>query len=482
MALGARTRVANVVRSPSLFAEHVLGEWLWSKQREVLDALIDNERVAVRSCHGIGKTFLASVAVVWFLYTHKPAIVVTTAPTWDQVERLLWKEVAVRYRALPPELQALSRPPTTKLELSKDHLAYGRSTNEPEKFQGIHAPNLMIVVDEASGVDDAIFTAIDSCSAGGKYRELLIGNAINAEGKFYRAFQNPALGYAQFRISIEDTPNWTGENVPDRIKRSLVQPDRVRQWAEDWGADSGAFRARVYAEFPTGLADNILIPLTWVERAISMEPPDPAEFEGVRRVLAVDPAHSGGDRTAFAATVGYNLFLVESMSGAQDTQTVVGTTRRLVAAVGGSMSGSDMALTERVQLVVDPIGIGAGVYDLLKAAYKHHPLVNVVPHYGHTTPRDRRLFRNARDEAHWAVRRMFESGLARVSCEGPPMRRFVAQASALRFSYDALGRITVESKDEMKARGLPSPDELDAVVMAFRAPMFKQPVAPPRMV
>ena len=86
-------------RSPIGFAHEVLGVDLWAKQEEVLNALRDHRRVAVKAGNGVGKGFTAAVAVLWFLCSHQPATVLTTAPTARQVRHILWQEIRRLYRA-----------------------------------------------------------------------------------------------------------------------------------------------------------------------------------------------------------------------------------------------------------------------------------------------------------------------------------------------------------------------------------------------
>ena len=90
--------------SPVAFAENVLKVKLWSKQEEVLSALPQHRRVAVKSGNGLGKGFSAAVAVLWYLHNHEPAIVLSTAPTFRQVRHILWRQIHIRYRPHAQEL------------------------------------------------------------------------------------------------------------------------------------------------------------------------------------------------------------------------------------------------------------------------------------------------------------------------------------------------------------------------------------------
>ena len=166
--------------------ERVLGLKLWSKQEEVLEALRDHGRVAVKSGNGLGKGFSAAVAILWFLCCHDPVVVLSTAPTFRQVRHVLWREVHRLYRrsqfALGGKLL------DTRLEMCEARFALGLSADSDEEFQGFHSLNMLIVVDEAEGVDEKIYEAIEAIMTSENCRLLLIGNPTTMSGTFRRAF------------------------------------------------------------------------------------------------------------------------------------------------------------------------------------------------------------------------------------------------------------------------------------------------------
>ena len=137
-------------RKPVLFAKEYLSVRPWAKQQEILSAIANHNRVAVRSCNGSGKTFTAALATLWWLMTHDEAIVITTAPTERQVQNLLWREIHGIY--LKNRDLIGGKITSTRLEMSSKRYAFGFSTNTTERFQGFHNENLLIIVDEASQV------------------------------------------------------------------------------------------------------------------------------------------------------------------------------------------------------------------------------------------------------------------------------------------------------------------------------------------
>src|SRR5229473_2012925 len=91
--LARRNHALKLAEDPVYFAEVMLGAQLWSRQEEILRSVATHARTAVAACHASGKTFVTALLVLWWLAIHKQAIAVTTAPTWTQVQRLIWGEV-----------------------------------------------------------------------------------------------------------------------------------------------------------------------------------------------------------------------------------------------------------------------------------------------------------------------------------------------------------------------------------------------------
>ena len=132
---------------PVNFAEHVLNVQPWHKQRDILEAVAHNRKVAVRSCNAAGKTFTAAVTVLWWLMSYDNAIVITTAPSERQVKELLWREIRQLY--MPHRDIIGGKLTRTRLDFAPNRYAYGFSTNTEDRFQGFHSGNILVVVDEA---------------------------------------------------------------------------------------------------------------------------------------------------------------------------------------------------------------------------------------------------------------------------------------------------------------------------------------------
>ena len=463
---------ANEKLLPVDFAREVLGVTLWSKQEEVLNALPHNRRVAVKSANGMGKGFCAAVAVLWFLYYHDQAIVLTTAPTFRQVRHILWRQIRqLHSQARLPDLLGGDMF-IARWELSGDRYAIGLSAGSADQFQGFHSENMLIVVDEAEGVSEEIYEAIESVMTSASPRLLLIGNPTTMTGAFRRAFERERRLYYTVTISALESPNIsedtaaylrTGPEAADDSTRPPIE-DRIvipglttGEWVEErreiWGEDSSIYRSRVLAQFPEQ-GDDTLIPLSDIEAAAvetenTIDLPDPAtgKLPG-EVVLAVDVARFGFDRSVILRRRGDRVEDIQTLSG-MDTMQVAG---RVIEAIRESSPDS---------VVIDEVGIGAGVVDRLREQGYTVRGINV----GRRAHRDDR-FVNRRAEGYWRLRRLFESRSILI----PPDNRLMGELSGLRFDYDSQGRLKMESKESMRARNLSSPDSADALMLAFLDP------------
>ena len=449
--------------SPVAFAREMLGVELWSKQVEVLEALTEHRRVAVKAGNGLGKGFCAAVAMLWFIHTHQDgAIALSTAPTFRQVRHILWRQVRRLYRPAAPALGGKML--DTRWEISDDRYALGLSADGAGQFQGFHSPNMFIVVDEAEGVSDEIYEAIEAVMTSAGPLLLLIGNPTTTTGAFRRAFYEEREIYRNITISALDSPNVQAGQV---IVPGLVTPGWVAERRQIWGADSSVYRARVLGNFPEQEQDSLLR-LSDVEAAVQAgaemaerprlnPPPDGAESDGDGPdgaddvddvVLAVDVARFGADRSVILRRRGDRVEEIQVFRGI-DTMALTG---RVVAAIQEHQPS---------EVRVDEIGVGAGVVDRLRELGHRVRGVNVA-----RKARQDSKFVNVRAEAYWNLRDRFVAG--RIAL--PADNALVSELTTLRYEVDSANRVKMESKDDLRKRGAPSPDLADALMLAFMPP------------
>jgi hypothetical protein len=188
---------------------------VWSKQHDILQSVAKHSRTAVKACHSSSKTFTAAEVVLWWITSHEEAIAVTTAPTWTQVERLLWGEIrnaVYRARIKYP------KPTTSSLQLGPGRYALGLSTNEGVRFQGFHG-NVLVVLDEAPGIMPEIYEAIEGIRAGGDVRVLALGKSPD------RA-EAVMLAYARISRSNEGVFEWYKQEAA-RVANSSARPESL---------------------------------------------------------------------------------------------------------------------------------------------------------------------------------------------------------------------------------------------------------------
>ncbi len=187
------------------FIELAFGDSPWSKQQQIATALRDHKYTSVRRCHGSGKSFDAAAIALWFLYVFPNSKGMTTAPTFRQVEDILWREI--RGAKVNAHIPLGGKLNNTSLDLGEQWFAMGFSTDTPERFQGFQALDVLLIVEYASGVADDIFNDSERIVSSRHTQVLYIGNPTTTSGTFYNSFKLP--GYAKIHISALDTPNFT---------------------------------------------------------------------------------------------------------------------------------------------------------------------------------------------------------------------------------------------------------------------------------
>src|SRR5262245_39899139 len=293
--------VRHVIGYPAAGFEEYPGEnalFVWPHQQDILNSVWTYERTSVSSCHSIGKDFTAALVALTFLEVFDPSIVITTAPTDRQVRLLLWGEIAAHYNRSHTQLRG--RLTQMELRIGPMHYAVGFKSNKdnPERFAGFHSPHILYVIDEASGVEDPIYEAIEGGMASGDARILQIGNPLSAAGQFYRSHHAERGMWNCIEVDYTDTPNYAGRNedgswvIPDEPPKAryFILP----KWAEDmrlkWGEENPLYQAKVRGRFPTE-GVNTLISMVWVQRAI--DTPHDAQAPWAPVEIGVDVARYG---------------------------------------------------------------------------------------------------------------------------------------------------------------------------------------------
>lgn len=421
--------------------------WLWSKQRQIMESVRDHRYTAVPSCHGPGKSFTASSIAAWWIDVHPPgeAFVITTAPTDSQVKGILWKEIRRRHKEAGMNGRITLEAhwyQGSRMEF-EELIGVGRKPQDynAEAFQGIHAKYVLIIVDEACGVTKPLFDALETLMTNDHARFLAIGNPDDPASHF-ETICRPGSGYNVIRIAAHDTPNFTGEFVPKDVAEVLVTPLWVQERRQKWGVTSPLYIAKVLAQFPEISTDTLITP-GMIRRAQEKQLPGIGMGQ-----YGWDIARLGGDETVGYRNRDGKVRLVYS-AHMQTTDITANAIHMFLNQHGAN----------DVPANLDVIGLGAGVFDELRARD-----LNVVPINVAEPAFDDKRFANKRAEYYWHLRELLERDEIDID---PNDEDLAAQLSSIKWNLTRKkAQIYLESKDDARRRGLPSPDRADGMMLS----------------
>jgi phage terminase large subunit len=422
---------------PVLFVKEVLGvepdEW----QQDFLNAVASGERkISIRSGHGVGKSTTASWAMLWFLLTRYPVKVVVTAPTSAQLYDALFAELKRWVKELPQPIQELLDVKQERIELKASATeafisARTSRAEQPEALQGVHSDNVMLVADEASGVPEAVFEAAAGSMSGHNALTILLGNPVRSSGFFFETHNRLKDEWWTRRVSCLDST---------RVSKEYVQDMKSR-----YGEESNAYRIRVLGEFPRS-DDDTIIPMELLESAKHR---DTRAYEDAPIVWGLDVARFGSDSSVLCKRQSNVVQTLERWRNLDLMQ--------LTGAVVAQYEACDHK-NRPAEILVDSIGLGAGVVDRLRELKLPCRGINVSesPAMGGT-------YLNLRAELWHKAKAWLE----KRDCKIPNNEDLIGELATVRYTFTSNGKIKIESKDDIRRRGLKSPDMADAFVLTF---------------
>lgn len=439
------------------FAEDLLGIKLMRHQRRILESIDKKKRrIAIRSGHRVGKTMILAVIALHHLVTKYPQKTIITAPTSGQLFNSLFAEVMTLFKRLPDFIRDLFQPYTDMIVLRADPdgsflAARTASPENPESFQGIHSPNVLFIWDEASGIHEALFNAARGSMAAPNAVSILAGNPVRLNNTFHRAFTTNADLFETFQVSSIGLPT--------------VDPDFIKEVADTFGADSNEYRVRVLGEFPD-TEDESYISAALV-RAARARDIKPAPLSAI--VYGVDPARQGDDRSVVTRRVGLSVLETQHAFVKKNTMELVGEIVNLANQDRERIikefqnAGRPLLYLPPVPaaIVVDVIGIGAGVVDRLVELGFNVIAVNVSE-----TSTSEPLCYRERDALWKRFRIWLEKGMPKL----PDDDLLQVELTSARYEYDSNGVLRIEGKREMKKRGMRSPDKADSAMLTLMVP------------
>ena len=457
---------------PVFFVEHALGHMTWSKQREILKSVHDNEKTAVRASHGVSKTYTAAEAAAWFLNCMPSSKVISTAPTYSQMKMLLWAEINKIYTSSRIPLEGECQMTDIKTG-EPDHYAVGFSTDKPARAEGWHAPAILFIFDEAKGIPQWLWDSARGLLTGGHCRWLAVSttDGVQVGDQYHKIFQSENHGWSRIHISAYDTPYITGERFrairvpdparPDVFRRSWIGSKNVvvqianQKYIDDclreWGEDSVLFLTKVKGEIIDAGADTI-IKLSQVEqmKKNALNPEFKAEGQ---ETIGIDVARGGADDTVMFRGKGLKITDYKILTSKQLPE------KAKLVYIAEEVE-SFATYDKKIPIKTDDTGVGGGLTDILqRKGY------NVVPVNFGAEANEPDKYPNRISEM-W-----FEAGKIIHEVAWTPSDRLQAElVNRKQKQLDKKGRRVVESKDDYKARGFRSPDEGDAFLLTLSRP------------
>jgi len=422
---------------PVAFVQHVLktkpDEW----QAELLTAVKDGERrISVRSGHGVGKSTTAAWVMLWFLIFRFPVKIVVTAPTSAQMFDALFAELKSWVNELPEPLKEI-------LDVKNDRISHKGAPAEafisarvarpetPEALQGIHSETVLIIADEASGIPEQVFEAAAGSMSGENACTILLGNPTRSSGFFFDTHHRQANEWWTRKVSCVDSP---------RVSENFVE-----EMAARYGSESNAFRVRVLGEFPLR-DDDTAIPLELVEAAQNREV---VITDDEPIIWGLDVARFGSASSVLCKRQGRKILSLTSWKNLDLMQ--------LSGAIVAEFE-SCLPRQQPQQICIDSIGVGGGVTDRLRELGLPAIGINTAE-----APALRQTYLNLRAELWFKLKAWLEAR----DCSIPKDDNLLAELVAVKYKFTSAGKLQIESKDEMKKRGLASPDHGDAVCLTF---------------
>jgi hypothetical protein len=439
---------------------------MWSKQVEMFNSVRDNRRTAFYSCHRVGKSWLLGRIAFHWIDTHPigEAMVITSSKSGTQVKATLWREMS----RVHEKGSFAGRMNQTEWWYPmgngrEELIAFGRkpSKDNPSAFHGTYARYVLFLLDEAGDVEPSLWDAADTLVSNEDSRIVAAGNPDDPMAEFAKVC-TPGSGWNAIQIGYMDTPNFSGEPVDQSIKDMLIGPSWVEEKKKKWGETNPIYISKVLGQFPASTTDG-LVSVHNVKQA-QLRELSPAEMPNE---LGVDVG-GGGDSSTIAHRRGSHVRIIFE---SHDPNTM-----NTLEQVFKALRDTHASVAK-----VDYIGIGKGMVDRAEQLTQDYEVRTRRPELYQLAKRivgvragdpahESESYVNLRAESYWSIRERSEDG--RLDLD-PQDDQLAAELCNLKYKRTG-ARIQIESKQDMKARGIGSPNRADAVMLAFSDP--KTPV------
>jgi len=426
--------------------ESLFGVKLTEQQRELVTLADDQKaRVAVSSCTGSGKTAVLSMLTLLYLMVLPDCRILVTSPSFQQLNRVFHSEMKKWFRRMPPQFQEMYdvTRETVRYTNSEKYEQFASlvtaSVENKEALQGGHSENYVIFADEASGISEEAFDillATLSTGLGGRF--IQVSNPVRSSGRFYQIFQDDLGRWNKLYFSAFDSPN--------------VNKEWIEDMEETYGTDSDLYRMRVLGQFPrVGISQYIGSDL--IEMAVRNNL-ELIHYHNYPKVMGVDVARFGDDKTVFVVRQGPKLLDIRSFKGL-DTMEVA------------SRIAEHNAIFKCEAIFIDAIGIGAGTMDRCKELGL--PVVEVIVSTKSSQPN---IYCNLRSQLWGEMKAWLQNGAdLPVSCRDKETN-LAEQLTSMEYFYNNKMQLQLLSKKDLKKSGHESPDIADALSHTFAGQAF----------
>jgi hypothetical protein len=421
----------------TILAKELPDKW----QVEVLDLIgeqtaksSDAVRIAIASGHTIGKTTLSAWILLWFLYTRPDCQIVITANTGIQLDTKTWREVAKWHKLMIPELRDMFTLNTERIYNNESPTTWSANRvlwniHSPEAFSGTHEKYVLVIFDEASAIPDVIWDSMEG--------------SINTPNSMWICFGNPTRNTGRFYESCfgKHRNRWVHKSIDSRDSKR-ADPKFLTQLIEDHGLDSDYVRVRILGKPPRQSTYQFISDETIRNCRMYVA----AGYESFPKIMAVDVARFGEDMNVIILRQGRKIY------------PIIDKWQKLSIIESGDRVARAMIEHKPDYVIIDGSGVGGGLIDYLAKLGKS----NIIEFNGGSKPDDKNRFTNARAETWYRMKTYLEA-----SAELPKDNDLDNELTTIEYGYNDQERLVMESKEEMKNRGIASPDHADALAMTF---------------
>ena len=502
-----QARMARYATDPEAYAREVLGVEWWEKQVAIAMSVVMNKMTIAVAAFGVGKTHLAGGLANHYFDSYSDSIIISTAPTQDQVRDQLWKEIRNQRKTPPePDVMRLTDP------RNPSHFGVGRAPRDAQAMRGQHAEHLLVIMDEGAGVPTERWEAMGDLVVADTNRVLVIGNPTVSSGPYYEAAHSPAWNV--IHISALEHPNilaalagepepypgavsmgWLEGKLNDPRWCQYLGVPGTDEERESWKTE-GAFEfpptsdrwyhpyieaeVKILGRFPSQ-AENAIWSMAWFDAAIERTTRDDVDTGqwlkwqgGDILCVGVDVARYGTDFTAQHVRRGPVSLFHQSWSqrGQNDSYGTMETAGRVLKNAEDIMSGfPDYDRPPRVEIRVDDAGLGGGVTDRLREKLAQSENWGVVAVNAQERAFEADKYPNLRSELWFMSAERAQSGLLNLSkIKEPELSELRRQLTATKWKMDSSSRRVAQDKDELRnpKTGIGrSPDDADAFNLAY---------------